>query len=102
MLHVCLGLAIAVYNQITNTFQCISSIVAWGNVFGCKHMVWSLRIGGDVRIRQRTSRQTNMTHFENDYMAWIESVMYQNICEHAIAMICLCSVQAQSVINEAQ
>jgi len=52
-----------------------------------KHMVWSLRIGGDVGIRERTSRQTNMTNFENDYVAWIEPIMYLGGCEHAIANI---------------
>jgi hypothetical protein len=74
-------------NQVTDTFRHISSIMAWGYVFGCKHTVWSLRIGGDIEIREMTSQRTNMTNFENNYPAWIECVIYLDGCEHAIANI---------------
>jgi hypothetical protein len=53
VLHVSPGLpAIAVYiaamSRIINIWAKISSVVARGDVFSFKYMVWSLMIGGDI------------------------------------------------------
>jgi hypothetical protein len=72
-------------SRITDIFPHIFSAVAWGNVFGFKNMIRSLRIGGDTWVRQTTCRWTNMTNFENGCVACIDSVMQHNAYEDTIA-----------------